>query len=220
MYHSGWASYSAERTFRETSMLVRDFGLSGIKFYDSNFFASPKRVKEFARLKQAEKAEFLWSASAHPREIIKLDDYLGDLREAGLRRLLIGFESGHQPTLDFVVKGTKAEDNLKVAEICEKTGVSATYTYIIGFPGITKDTDATISQAMTVKEINPSSEVNIHFYYPFPGTRLYREAVRFGFPEAKTLGEFSGNDYYMIQTPWVDRSLQEKVKEFQRIVSS
>lgn len=214
--NSKWTALTAERTFNEVSDLVKKYNLSGIKFYDSNFFADVKRVIQFSNLILKSGLNFKWSASAHPREIIKLGDEMSHIREAGLSRLLIGFESGHQAVLDYVQKGTKVEDNLEVARICTKNKLSATFTYIIGFPGITDDTDPTCEQALEIKRINPSAEINIHFFYPFPGSKLYGDALKFGFNDPKTLTEFSNNDYYSIQTPWVEPGLQDRIQEFQR----
>lgn len=212
--NSKWTALTAERTFAEVSDLVKDHSLTGIKFYDSNFFASAKRVKRFAELILGGDLRFNWSASAHPRDIIRMTDDMPLLKQSGLSRLLIGAESGYQPVLDYVQKGTVVEDNLTVARICAQHQIPAAFTFIVGFPGIEGDIEPTLRQVIALKEISPEFDVKIHFYYPFPGSKLYQKACEYGYEEPRSLMEFSGNDYYLIQTPWVSHDLERKVRMF------
>ncbi len=211
---SKWSAYLAERTFAEVADLVEKYNLTGIKFYDSNFFASTSRVKKFAMMIIESGLHVKWSASAHPKDIIRIADDMSMLKKSGLSRLLIGAESGYQPVLDYVEKGTTVEDNLTVARICAENEIPAAFTFIVGFPGIEGDINPTLKNVIEMKEISPEFDVKIHFYYPFPGSKLFDRAVEHGYQEPKSLLEFSGNDYYLIQTPWLDRHLEEKVRSF------
>lgn len=212
--NSKWTSIAAERTFTEVSELVKTYNLTGIKFYDSNFFASTKRVKRFAELILESGLQFNWSASAHPKDIIRIANDMPLLKSSGLSRLLVGAESGYQPVLDYVQKGTQVEDNLTVAKLCAEHQVAVAFTFIVGFPGIEGDIEPTLGQAIELKEISPEFDVKIHFYYPFPGSKLYDRALEYGYQAPKSLKEFSGNDYYLIQTPWLDHRLEKKVRLF------
>jgi len=213
---SRWTAFTAERTFRETSDLVGLHNLTGIKFYDSNFFVNRKRVLEFCHLMKSATNHFLWSASAHPKGLTMLRNYQKDLRGSGLRRLLIGAESGDQKILDFIKKGCKKEETLQAATICAQSGIGATFTFIVGFPEVEENFDATFNLIRDLKKINCEFEIKIHFYSPFPGTTLYGLSEKAGFQKPQTVLEWSRNDYYQAQTPWISSDVIERVKEFRK----
>lgn len=209
-----WKSLTAERTLNETLSLVRDYNLNGIKFYDSNFFVSPNRVIDFSKGLIDSQAGIKWSASAHPKGVIKLVDCFSTIKKSGLVRLLIGAESGSQDSLDYIKKGCRVEDTMLAAEICAKHGISSAFTFIVGIPGIDDDIEATLKMVLEMKKISGNFDIKVHFYAPFPGTPLYEEAKKLGYVPPASLHEWSGYDYYLIQTPWLNKKEESKVRRF------
>jgi anaerobic magnesium-protoporphyrin IX monomethyl ester cyclase len=194
--------------------LVVDHNLSGIKFYDSNFFVNQNRVIKFCEMMLSAKNKFRWSASAHPRGLNRFKNEAELLNKSKLSRLLIGAESGSQRVLDFVKKGCKVAEITNSAELCRQSGINATFTFIVGFPGITDDLEPTFRLIREIKRIKKTFEVKIHFFSPFPGTVLGEVAKLFGYEYPSLLLEWSRHDYYQAHVNWVDGEYTRAVEEF------
>jgi len=213
-YGCHWKALTAERTLREVSSLVKEHNLDGIKFYDSNFFVDRNRVVKFAQGLIDNGININWAASAHPKGLKRLGDDLGLVRKSGLRRLLIGAESGSQAALDYINKGCTTGDIMEAAELCAKHNISSAFTFIVGIPGVSDDVEATLEMALKMKKMCGDFEINIHFYAPIPGTPLYEEARRLGYKSPSSLPEWSKYNYYTIQVPWLDKAVERNVRLF------
>jgi len=214
VYHSRWTALTAKRTFEEVKHLAETFSLEGIKFYDANFFVNSKRVIEFAGYLLDDGISLKWGASAHPKNIIKLSDQLAEIKRSGLSRLLIGVESGSSEALRHIGKDCTTEEILLVAELCARFQIATAFTFIVGIPGIEEDIKATLDIVLEMKKISGDFDIKIHFYTPFPGTPLYREAQKSGYHAPTSLKDWSVFDYYLIQTPWLDKKEEKKVRMF------
>lgn len=213
-YGCQWKALTSERVLNEVEQLKRNYNLDGIKFYDANFFVNPNRVIDFARGLNDSNLHLNWGAAAHPKGVIRLADNLAEIKKSGLNRLLIGAESGSQNTLDYINKGCTVEDNILAAKLCAEHQISSAFTFIVGMPGIKDDISKTLEMVLKIKKISGEFDVKIHFYAPFPGTPLFSEAEKRGYRSPATLREWSSYDYYLIQTPWVDRKEENKVRRF------
>ncbi len=213
-YGCRWKAYTAKRTFEEILRLTEEYQLDGIKFYDSNFFANPKRSIEFSELLLGINRKIKWGASAHPEGIIRLQEYIVNIKESGLSRLLIGAESGSQKALDRMKKGCTLDDILFVSEICAKYCIPTAFTFIVGIPEVDDDIEKTLGMVLKMKKIWSEFDIKIHFYAPFPETPLFEEAKKHGYCSPKNIEEWSIYDYYLIQTPWLSKREEVKVRQF------
>lgn len=216
IYQSSWSGFNNERIIREVEFLYKTYNVNGIKFYDSNFFVNKQRVLKFAEDVLNRKISIKWAASAHPNNLLKFTkDELNYLKKSGLCRLLIGAESGVQDELDFVKKGLRINDISKVSKILFEVGIRASFTFITGYPTFpTENINKTLSFANSLALEYRNHEFKVHMYLPFPGTPLYKLAVRNGFHEPNTLEEWSNLDYYEVCNPWVDEICSKKIREF------
>lgn len=142
-------------------------------FFDDDTFTDDRpRAEEIAR--GLHRLGVTWSCNAKanvPYETLKV------LRDNGLRLLLVGYESGNQQILHNIKKGMRVEVARKFTEDCHKLGITIHGTFIVGLPGETRETiEETIRFAT---EINPHT-IQVSLAAPYPGTRLYREAVENG----------------------------------------
>lgn len=213
-YGCKWKAISAERMLNEISDLVEKFNLDGIKFYDSNFFVDRNRVVKFAKGLIDNKIKINWAASAHPLGLKKLADDLDLVQKSGLKRLLIGAESGSQTSLDYINKGCNTDDIMDAARLCANHDISSAFTFIVGMPGISDDISATFEMALKMKKLNGNFEINIHFYAPLPGTPLFEEAKSFGYIPPESLSRWSAYNYYAIQIPWLKKAMEKNVLLF------
>lgn len=128
------------------------------------------RHRAIAISEHMKRLKLTWSCNARAT----LDyDTLKQLRDNGLRLLLVGFESGNQEILNQIKKGIKLEGAREFMKNCRKLGITVHGTFIIGLPIETRETvEETIRFAC---EINPHT-IQVSIAAPYPGTELYEQA--------------------------------------------
>jgi len=103
------------------------------------------------------------------------DEMIARMAEAGLVRLSFGLETINTQMRDIMKKQIKLEDYSEANKICEKYGVEAMNSVMIGLPGETLDTIKELSNflanAREVKQANCSIAV------PYPGTEFNNMAI-------------------------------------------
>jgi len=109
------------------------------------------------------------------------------MKEAGLRQLCVGFESGDQQVLNNIKKGIKVSRFEKFMEDARRAEVQIHGCFMVGNPGETKETMAkTLDLAL---RINPTTAQ----FYPvmvYPGTEAYDEFEAKGMLEATDYGDW------------------------------
>ncbi|AFZ52797.1 hopanoid biosynthesis associated radical SAM protein HpnJ [Cyanobacterium aponinum] len=162
---------SPEAVGKEMEMAKSLFGDSVREYmFDDDTFTIDKQ-RAIAISEHLKKLKLTWSCNARAN----LDyDTLKQLRDNGLRLLLVGFESGNQQILDGIRKGIKLEVARKFMENCRKLGIKVHGTFIIGLPNENRETiEETIRFAC---EVNPHT-IQVSIAAPYPGTELYRQAL-------------------------------------------
>jgi len=125
-------------------------------------------------------------------------DTLKQLRDNGLRLLLVGFESGNQQILNRIKKGLKLEMAREFMQNCKKLGIKVHGTFIIGLPIETKETiEETIRFAC---ELDPHT-IQVSIAAPYPGTELYDQALQNGWFARDGLVASSGIQTSTLQYP-------------------
>ena len=153
-------------------------------FDDDTFTIDKPRAVEIA--KGMKKLKLTWSCNARAH----LDyETLKQLRDNGLRLLLVGFESGNQQILNRMKKGLVLDTAREFMRNCRKLGIRVHGTFMIGLPIETQETiEETIRFA---EEIDPFS-IQVSIAAPYPGTELYKQATANGWIDASAL-QISGN---------------------------
>lgn len=218
LYHRKWTAFSADRIVRETTKLLDLGNANAIKFYDANFFVDKNRVLDFVRKMISKRDDFLFAASAHPQNILSMSDSeMHLLKKGGLKRLLVGLESGVQEELDFIPKDLTISQIYDLAKKLSDFEIRGSFTFITGYPTMPMDNiDKTIEFVEKISELFPHHEYKVHFFMPYPGTRMYDIAIQQGFVEPQSLFEWSTYDYYKINMPWVEEKYQNVVDDFNK----
>ena len=200
----------AQVVLADIAGLVDRLDLSGIKFYDANLFMDKPRAMGLMDGLGRLSPKLSWAASIHPNDIRVLlskdPNTIHRLHAAGCRRLLIGVESGDDRVLrEIVRKGVDREGILAAARAVDAAEIIGAYTFILGFPGETREEkQRTIDMAEQIAYLPTRPEVRFHGYAPYPGTPLYEDAVNAGFQPPGSLEGWAGFDYYSMRTPWLD----------------
>ncbi len=97
--------------------------------------------------------------------------------ESGCRRVMFGFETGDQETLNAIHKDTTLQKAYEAVRLCKQTGMQVIGFFIVGSPG---ETERSINMT-----IDFSCDLGIEFakytcFVPYPGTPIYYEFLKNG----------------------------------------
>jgi len=103
------------------------------------------------------------------------------MSKSGFRMLLFGVESASQLTLDRLNKGIRVEDIVKECRVAREEGIEPHITIMVGYPWETReDAKRTLKLARMLMEKGWAISLQSTVVMPYPGTRLYEEALENG----------------------------------------
>jgi radical SAM superfamily enzyme YgiQ (UPF0313 family) len=222
VYKRGWYGLEPARVGEELDGLSRRYGLDDVNFQDETFFTTPKRVAAIADEFLRRDVRFTWTATMRADQGYRLDEELLALcRRSGLRRVMIGVESGSPEMLERIAKDITIEKVFDSAAKCLRHDIAVLWNLIVGFPGETPETlAATLDVGKRLRALSPSFELAIFYYKPYPGNPLADMHHAAGHPSPSTLAEWAEFDYVGTPSPWLEpeeRRLIEGFKFYQRI---
>ncbi len=212
---------SVANVIAEIKALRARYGIQSVMFHDDQFVIKRSWIEEFVRALHDEglvKSGFEWVTSCKADIVCKYEGLFEKMAEAGLRLLIIGFESFSPRVLKWFNKTATAEQNFRAAEICRKYGIKIWANYILGVPtgeGWKMHDDLlTVDGVLQVEPVHYSPS----FYTPTPGSPLYAWYKNSNLIlEARTLedlgerGPFTpkvkGVDYEFLRAIMVDDSI-------------
>jgi radical SAM superfamily enzyme YgiQ (UPF0313 family) len=224
-----WLAQSAERTANVTRRLVTEFGADAVEFYDNNFFVHEARTADFAE--RIMDLGIGWWGDARIDTLLRYSDHSWELmRDAGLRMVFMGAESGSDETLKRMNKGGSAstEKTLFIAEKMRGYGIVPEFSFVMGNPPDPEgDVENTLAFIRKVKRVNPHTEIIMYVYTPVPlAGELYDEAKAEGFAFPQTLEQWISDDWQdfaqrrSAQIPWLADPLRRRLRDFERVLSA
>jgi radical SAM superfamily enzyme YgiQ (UPF0313 family) len=167
-------SRSPQNIIEELKLLHKKYRFASFMFHDDTLTEDEEWVKEFCRLYKADGFTQPFFCQSRADLIVRHEEMVELMADAGCRGMFIGFESGSDRVLRFLRKGTTREMNLKAAKICRKYGISIWANYMLGIPTETKEE---VMETITMlKEIDPDY-YSPAFYTPHPGSDLYNYCI-------------------------------------------
>lgn len=221
VYKRRWVALSPARIGAEIEALWDRYRFEELAFQDETFFTYRKRVAAIAEEFLTRNLRFAWTATLRADEAVRLT---GDIFElcvrSGLRRVMVGVESGSQEMLDWMKKDITIEQVIETAELCRTHGVAAIFPFIVGFPG---ESDGSVQESLDLikrlRAMSPSFETPLFYYKPYPGSDITQEVVRLGYELPSSLEEWADFDFVESAGPWVSpkkRKLIERFKFYNR----
>jgi len=194
-----------DRVVDELSELASRYRVDDVNFQDETFFSSRRWTVDLAAKLIARGAPFTWAATMRADQGSRLnDDDFGLLKRSRLRKLLIGVEAGSQSMIERLAKDITLEQIEKVAQLCRKHDIAATYPFIFGIPGEEPaDVNASLRLAQHLRSMNWKNTTPFFFFKPYPGSELSGDLVAGGYDLPGTLEEWSQFDYVTTSSPWV-----------------
>lgn len=216
VYKRKWAGLEPARMGEELERLWKAHRFDDVNFQDETFFTYLDRVQEIAEEFLRRKLPITWAGTMRADQGARLtEEVMAKAKRSGLRRVIIGVESGSQEMMDWIKKDIKIEQVFESAEKCLRHGVAVNFPFIVCFPGETDESILkSLEMARTLRAMSPTFQTPIFYFKPYPGIPLTEDAVRKGYEPPKTLDEWARFDIYDADSPWVTPERQRLVERY------
>lgn len=211
-----WSALPPQRMGEELQEWWRKLRFEDLHLQDETFFTHRERVHQIAEEFLRRDLRFSWTATMRADQGARMpEEDFALCKRSGLRRVLIGVESGSQEMLNWMKKDITLEQIFLAAERCARHDMAVDFPMIVGFPGETEDSMwATLRLAKKLRAMSPKFKTQIFFYQPYPGSPI-ADAVRDqGYPMPGTLEEWADFDFVGAHGPWVSREKWQLVQRF------
>lgn len=211
-----WSGLSPERMGEELERLWRTWRFTDVNFQDETFFTRLDRVEAIADELLRRSLPFTWAGTMRADQGERLTEAaMAAVRRSGLRRVLIGVESGSQETIDRIRKDIRLDQVFSIAERCRRHGIAVHFPFIVCFPFESDEgIRASLEMARRLRAMSPSFTTPIFFFKPYPGIPLTEEAIRQGYRPPRTLEEWAGFDIYDADSPWVTPARERWIERY------
>ena len=197
-----------ERVLGNMQRVIQDFGIRGFIFSDDNFFVD--RRWAYNVLEGVVRADLdicIGKLFIRPDTLCKLNgDFLEIMVRAGVKRLVMGAESGSERIQHLIKKRIMPEQILEANRMLIPYPIKPAYLFMMGLPTETPDEFAqSIRLAAQLIDENPKATRAFNVYTPFPGTELFNLAVQYGLRPPERLEDWAQFSYRNTHSdsPWI-----------------
>jgi GT2 family glycosyltransferase/radical SAM superfamily enzyme YgiQ (UPF0313 family) len=166
---------SVDNILSEVEHLVTEYGMKSFLIHDDCFTQFDTWVEEFCAKKRERGLTEPFACQSRADTICKRPDLMEKLTRAGLRWVLIGFESGSDRVLKYLRKGTTVQQNWRAAQICKDLGIRIFANYMFGIP--TETNEEMRQTALMIQAIQPD-HCSPATFTPAPGSDLYEHCAK------------------------------------------
>ena len=216
VYGRRWTGLPPERIVTELLALCKAHAITDVNFQDETFFTYADRIDELAGRLIAAGRPFSWAGTLRADQASRMSEELFErCARSGLRRVLVGVESGSQEMLDWMKKDITLEQVFETAERCKRHGIAVQFPFIVGFPGESDESvRASLDVAKRLRAMSPTFETPFFYFKPYPGSAITQAAVRDGYRLPDTLEGWSDFEIHDHAGPWVDAQTHALVERF------
>jgi len=181
---------SPEAVVKEIDFLHDTYGIKTYKIIDEMFVLNERHVLDICNLLiERNYGLNIW---AYARIDTVKPKMLDKLRDAGIRWLALGIESGSEHVRDGAEKAFSQEDITDIVRDIQKAGIKVIGNFIFGLPD---DNQETMQQTLDLAiELN-CEFVNLYSAMAYPGSPLYVDAVTKNLPLPDQWSGFSQHSF-------------------------
>jgi len=185
---------SAENVYQEVKWIVDNIpGVKEISFDDDTFTANREHARAVAE--KLKPLGISWTINARANcdfETLRI------MREAGLRHVVVGFESGNEQILKNIKKGVTKAQAIEFTRNCKKLGLSVHGAFIMGLPGETRET---IRETIEFAKCLDLNSIQASLASPYPGTEFYDLCKKEGWITSDAFLDETGHQTCVINYP-------------------
>lgn len=197
---------SIEGVLREIEYNIEQLGIRDFFIWAETFVVDKEYVKKLCSEIIERGIDIAWTSNS------RVDTVDGPLlklmAEAGCWMISYGIESGSQKVLDKANKGTRIAQAYEAVCYAREAGIKTVGHFILGLPG-----DTEMSMKNTIDYANQLGLDLAQFYcaVPFPGSRLYEQALKEGWIKDSRYGQFK-QDYALMELPTVSSQVVNRYR--------
>jgi anaerobic magnesium-protoporphyrin IX monomethyl ester cyclase len=217
VYGRKWVGLEPVRMALRLKELWDRYHFDDLNFQDETFFTKAQRVDALAERIIASGMKISWAGTMRADQGVRLPpEVWARCRQSGLRRLLVGVESGSNEMMKRIKKDIKIEQVFETAEKMRSLGIAGHFPFIVGFPDESDESvRMSLDCAKRLRSMSPDFLTPIYYFKPYPGSALVIEAVERGFRLPQTLEAWSRFDYVAGEPgPWVSAEKFELIERF------
>jgi radical SAM superfamily enzyme YgiQ (UPF0313 family) len=216
VFQRKFSAYDSTRIAKDIEFYYNKYQFTDVNFQDETLFTYKDRIIDFAQALIDKNINISWAGTMRADQGNRMDDNdFKFLASAGLRRVLIGVESGSQEMMDWLQKDIKMEHVDLCAERCKKHNIGVIFPFIIGFPEESEISfQKSLEKAYQLGKMSSNFQTPIFYFKPYPGTAITDKVVAQGYELPKTLIEWSDFDYIGSSGPWVSKEKYDYVENF------
>ena len=223
VYGRKWTGLDPATMSDTLTRLWNAYRFDDVNFQDETFFTRRDRIETLAEGIVRSGSRFTWAATMRADQGVRMPDEVWRLcKESGLRRLLVGVESGDNAMLKRIKKDITIEKVFATAERMKRLDIAGIFPFIVGFPDEDDaSVSATIDCAKKLRRMSANFETPIFYFKPYPGSEIVAQAVALGYQPPETLGEWSQFDYVAgLPGPWVTEDKYQLIERFKFFLES
>lgn len=216
VFERKFTSLQPERIVSDLAFLQEKYAFTDLNFQDETFFTYKKDILKMAALFIEKGFSFSWAATmrADQGSRMSFEDF-ELLKKSGLRRLLIGVESGSQEMMDWLKKDIKMEQVWLCAERCKKLDIDVIFPFIIGFPEESNESVSNSLEMMVkLRAMSSGFDTPLFYFKPYPGSAITSEVVKNGYQLPSKTEDWGEFDYIGSHGPWVNKKKYKQVERF------
>ncbi len=217
VFGRSWTGIEPERLVAELKHWHQKYPFNDLNFQDETFFTHRKRTLGFAQCLIDSGLKISWAGTLRADQSSRIsEEEFSLIVRSGLRRVLIGVESGSQEMLDWLKKDIKLTQVYEAAERCKKHNVAVNFPFIVGFPGESDESVKTsLKVAQYLHSLHPSFHTPVFYFKPYPGSAITQEVVNQGYKLPESIEEWSDFDFVGgVSGPWVSEDIYQLVEKF------
>lgn len=169
IYGNRYNSRSPEHVVRELEWLIEHHAPDHIWFADDIFGLKPGWVQRFRDVLRERGVAIRYKIQSRV-DLLLESDTIDALVASGLEEVWVGAESGSQPILDAMDKGTTVEQIAEATQLLRSKGVRVCYFLQFGYLG---ETTAQVEETIRMVERALPDDIGVSISYPLPGTKFH-----------------------------------------------
>jgi radical SAM superfamily enzyme YgiQ (UPF0313 family) len=156
---------------------LKSLGVKSFMVHDDCFTSMRSYVEAFCEV--ITPLGLTWWCQGRADNVCQHMDLVRRMRDAGLRGMILGHESGDDRVLAGIHKGVTVAENIEATRILKALGIIVWSNIMLGLPVEIEPPSAVINTIAMTRAMKPDI-ISLAVFTPHPGSRLYDDCMAKG----------------------------------------